>query len=198
MLLLALNQKEILVKLPLTENYFDDQNSNFGCSSSQRLLVLGVDDGCTFTPIEGCQLTPAERYCVFNPQFDFSIFKDSDFRASGQEINFLLPKISPKYPLNPVFAYPVAMNNGVLYFAMSGVYHNEKLRFWAGTISGDWFYLDLPFQIDYQAGGTHSAVSPLFGGNNENARYYIESLDTHEKSDIAKLYGDYEFYPNNR
>lgn len=98
MKLIALNQKEFLVKLPFKEKFLDQVNSKFTVNTSEKLLVLGYDNGTEFLQFHGSQLTTSERYVKSNPQFDFSIFLQDDFRGSGDSLTFVLPRINAVPP----------------------------------------------------------------------------------------------------
>jgi hypothetical protein len=94
MILLALNQKEFLVKLPLAEKYLNENESTYTASYGQKLFILGYVDQTHFSLIDPVQLTPSEKYASFNPSFDFSILKEDDFRDNSKLLSFILPRQS--------------------------------------------------------------------------------------------------------
>jgi hypothetical protein len=145
------------------------------------------------SPIDESQLaffqifTPLERYLIASDFFDSSLISESDYRNANSKFCPVL------FPLNPQFATLNYLNNGTLHWTMQGTYNNPNIRIWYGTM-GSFAYQDVPLVNQY--GDYSHSSNEMFGGNNENFRVYLQSLDTNEVTQIGKLYGTYEFFDN--
>ena len=103
--LIALDQKELLVKVTLIEKYVDENSSIYSANLSKRLLLLGyVDSFYGFLKLPVVDLDVAENYFREIPLADFSILSPDDFRDENTTFYFMAPRensVSP-YGLPPV------------------------------------------------------------------------------------------------
>jgi hypothetical protein len=143
--LLALDKKEFLIKTPLTEHYLNDNDSTYSCSMGVKSLVIGYDNPETgFQNLATNQLTIAERYCASNWQFDFSIFKEDDFRDENETISLVAPRINA-FP--PLVLIPVS--NGVYVINVGGSAIFTRLQY---SFSGVGGWIDIDYALNYLSG----------------------------------------------
>lgn len=167
---MILTRKELLLKLPCSEIFIDNDNSTFKAFTGEKFLILGYDTptGFVFPPMAG--LLPSEKYMIANPQFDFSIFQDDDFRNPNETFEFVAPRIASvdmsipimtildyindgvKHCLVVAVHFPMPVVEGTIYARMDGFVHAPALP------SNPVNYLDgtnifeYPLTVDYPDG----------------------------------------------